>query len=170
MGKLLKCLFGFCLLLAGVAANAQADTSLPLYKQFPDLPPLSVYRYPDSARIVKDNLARRVNTMVMIFSPDCDHCQHATEDLLRNMNLFKNVQIVMVTNSPWEMIKPFYDVFHLNAFPNILVGRDPAYMLGTFYNVKNFPSIFLYNRKGQFLQSFEGTVPFTTIASAFPSK
>ena len=146
---------------------AQSDTSLPLYKQFPDLPPLSVYRYPDSLKITKPMLASKVKTMVMVFSPDCDHCQQATEDLLKNMEQFKKVQIVMVTFANFGMIKPFYDVYHLNRYPNILVGYDPAYMLGTFYNVKNFPAVFLYDKKGKLITGFEGSKSFSEIALAF---
>ena len=102
----------------------------------------------------------------MVFSPDCSHCQAATTDLLKNMDKFKKAQILLSTSSPFSLIKPFYDVFHLDRYPNIVVGYDPSYMLGTFYNIHNFPSTFVYDKKGRFVKEFEGTISFEDIAKA----
>ena len=102
----------------------------------------------------------------MIFSPDCHHCQVATRDLLAHMDLFKDVQIVMATALEYKYIKPFYDDFQLSNYKNITVGWDRTYFLGSFFGIKEFPSIFLYNKKGKFVANFEGSVPFTKIAES----
>lgn len=100
----------------------------------------------------------------MVFSPDCEHCQHATEDLLKHFDLFKNVQIVMATPLEYKFIPSFYKKYRLADYPNITIGRDPNYFLGSFYEVHNFPSIFLYDKKGNFVEVFEGSVSFEKIA------
>ena len=35
--------------------------------------------------------------MLMVFSPDCEHCQHETEEIIKNIDQFKKYQIVMAT-------------------------------------------------------------------------
>ncbi len=102
----------------------------------------------------------------MVFSPDCDHCIHATENLLQNIKLFKNTQIVMATSLGFNHLLKFYTDFKLADYANIKVGLDNVYMLGTFYGIKSYPSIYVYDKKGNFKNSFEGTVSWKIIADA----
>jgi thioredoxin-related protein len=140
--------------------------SLPRYKRIPTVPPFKLIIAPDSIIFVKDELKKKRATIVMVFSPDCDHCVHSTEDLLAHYNLFKKVQIVMATSLAYEHVKKFYTNLKLTDYPNIKVGCDAAYFLGGFYEVRNFPAIFLYDKKGNFKQAFDGNTKWETIAAA----
>ena len=102
----------------------------------------------------------------MVFSPDCEHCQKETRDLIANIGLFKKVQIVMASPISYPYIKKFYEEYEIALYPNIIMGRDPGYYLGTFYKIRSFPAIFLYNKKGDFVNSFDGSVPVEKIAEA----
>ncbi len=64
------------------------------------------------------------------------------------------------------MLKMFYDEYKIANYPNITMGRDPSYFLGTFYKVRSFPAIFVYDKKGNFVDSFNGSVPVEEIAAA----
>lgn len=145
---------------------AQQPDSSPIYKKFPSIPPFEIVTVPDSSKFKKDDLKNKKATMIIVFSPDCDHCQHATRDLEAHMNLFKKVQIVMASNMPFSLINNFYREYKIANYPNIIMGMDAGYFLGTFFGIKNFPSVFLYDKKGQFVQSFEGGIPFEKIAEA----
>ena len=72
----------------------------------------------------------------------------------------------MASPQEYGLIKAFYDEYKIADHPNITMGRDPAYFLGTFYKVRSFPSIFLYNKKGDFVDKFDGNVPVEKIAEA----
>jgi thioredoxin-related protein len=144
---------------------AQADTSL-LYLRFPTLPPFKITKVPDSTVFTKDDLPKKRATMIMIFSPDCEHCQHETRELIAHMDLFKKVQIIMTSPLEYYYLNKFYEDFGIAQYPNITIGRDPGYFLGTFYKVHSFPSIFLYDKKGNFVKSFDGSVPVEKIAEA----
>jgi len=157
-------LFAFLLFCAGSVA-AQADTSA-LYLRFPEIPPFQIIKVPDSTRFTKDDLARKRPTLMMVFSPDCEHCQNMTKQLVANIRLFKKAQIVMVSPLDFGYIKKFYDEYGIADCPVITMGRDPGYMMGTFYKVRSFPKIFLYDKKGNFVMSFEGEVPVEKIAEA----
>lgn len=70
----------------------------------------------------------------------------------------------MATSLPYTQIAKFYREFNIAEYPNIMVGHDKSNFLGTFYNVKSFPAIFLYDKKGKFRQFFDGHVKFDKIA------
>jgi len=69
----------------------------------------------------------------------------------------------MVSPVGYEFIKKFYDEFKIADYPNITMGRDPGYFFGTFYKVRSFPSIYLYDKKGNFVKKFDGSTPVEQI-------
>jgi thioredoxin-related protein len=146
-------------------AQSHAD-SLPRYKRIPTVPPFKLVTAPDSVVFVKDELKKKRATIVMVFSPDCDHCVHSTEDLLAHYNLFKKVQIVMATSLAYVHVKKFYTDLKLADYPNVKVGWDAAYFLPGFYDVRTYPAIFLYDKKGNFKQAFDANAKWETIAAA----
>ncbi len=144
---------------------AQTD-SLPVYQRFPTVPPFKLMVLPDSTSFTKDDLKEKTPTIIMVFSPDCDHCIHATESLLKHMDLFTKTQIVMATALSYNHIQKFYSDFNMGAYPNIKVGLDNSYFLGTFFQIHSFPSIYVYDKKGKFKAFFEGTVKWEKVAEA----
>lgn len=158
-------LFAVMLICIGFMAKAQTD-SLPIYKQFPDVPPFSIIKVPDSVAFAKADLKKRKATMIMLFSPDCEHCQHETKELQANIDSFKNVQIIMISFLDYNLVKQFYEAYHIADYPNITMGRDTKFFLGTFYKIRNYPSIFLYDKKGKLVTNFEGSVPISKVIAA----
>ena len=156
-------LYGFCCLDGFSQTTAIAE---PAYKRIPTIPPFTLALVPDSVSFSKENLKKKRAVIVMIFSPDCDHCVHATEDLIKNINLFRKVDIVMVTSLSFASEQKFYTDLHIAAHKNIHVGFDRERFLSSFYEVRNFPSIYLYDKKGNFKEAFEGSVSFEKIAKS----
>jgi len=144
---------------------AQADTSL-LYLRFPILPALNLVNVTDSSKFSNASLKKHMATLIMIFSPDCEHCQHETKQLTAHIDLFKKIQIVMSSPLEYKFLKRFYNDYRIADYPNITIGSDPGYFLGTFYHVRSFPSLFLYDKKGNFVKAFDGSVPVEQIAEA----
>lgn len=146
-----------------VCVSAQTD-SLPVYKQFPTVPPLKLRVLPDSSVFVRQNLKKKKKLIIMIFSPDCDHCIHTVEALIKDIDQVKDYQLLMVTSLPYPMVQSFYNRFKLGEYKNITVGVDNAYFLGTFFNVKSFPSLYIYDKKGRLKKEFIGTVDWKSVS------
>ena len=138
----------------------------PAYIRIPTIPPYNLLSVVDSGRFTKTDLKKKKPVIIMIFSPDCDHCVHATENLLANINLFKKTQIIMVSSLSYKSIQKFYDDLKLSNYPNIKVGYDENRFLSSFYEVSNFPSIYLYNKKGKFKADFNDHPDFKQIANS----
>jgi thioredoxin-related protein len=163
--KKLFILLAFTFLCNSLFAQTFVD-SLPRYKRIPTVPPFKLVIAPDSVFFIKDELKKKRATIVMVFSPDCDHCVHSTEDLLVHHDLFKKVQIVMATSLAYMHVKKFYTDLKLIDYPNIKVGCDAAYFLGGFYEVRTYPAIFLYDKKGNFKKAFDANAKWETIAAS----
>lgn len=152
-------------LFAFKAATAQTDTSA-LYFKYPDVPPFTITRIPDSTKFVKADLTKNKPVLIMVFSPDCDHCKHEIKELIEHIDLFKNIQIVMASPLDFNLIKTFYETYKIADYPNITMCRDYSYFLGDFFKIKFFPAIFLYDKKGKFVKAFDGSVPVQKISEA----
>ena len=151
----------FLSLLAITSSNsfAQEKTAeTPVYLRFPTIPQFQLAKAGDSSVYTRDDLKKRVNTLFFLFSPECNHCQHETEEIIKNIKKFKDAQIVMITYFPWEEMMSFYNHYKIANYPQITMARDNNYYFPTFFNMKTFPSTYLYDKKGDFKKSFEGAV------------
>lgn len=145
---------------------SQADSTKPIYLRFPTLPQFTIYKASDSTTFTRDDLKKRKSTVFIIFSPDCEHCQHETEALIANIDKFKDAQIVMVEYLAFEEMKKFYVNYKIENYPNIIMGRDAKFFLPIFFKVESLPAIYVYDKKGNFKQSFSGSVKMDKIAAA----
>ena len=153
------------LFLSGNAVFAQNGNSL-LYAKFPEVPPFTITKVPDSSIFDKTKLQKNKAVMFVVFSPDCEHCQHEVKEIMAHIKLFKDVQIVMISNLGYHYINTFYKEYNIAKYPGIIMGMDYRYLLGSFFNIPSVPSVFLYNKNGKFVKAFDRNVPVQTIAAA----
>ena len=153
------------LVLISLSVFSQKDTAVekPIYIRFPTVPEFTVYKAPDSTAFTRNDLHKKMNTIFMIFSPDCEYCQHETQLLLQNIDKFKNTQIVMITYLPYKELIKFYHVYKIAEYPQITMARDTKFFFPVFFKVRNLPSLFVYDTKGNFKKAFEGDVKPDTI-------
>lgn len=153
------------LLLPAITGLAQADSSAPVYLRFPTIPKFTIFKAPDSTAFSRENLQKKKSVLFMVFSHDCEHCQHETKELLANIKSFKNTQIVMVTYLPYDEMIAFYKNYKIANYPQITMARDTKFFFPVFFKVRNLPSVFLYDKKGSFKKAFEGSVKIENITS-----
>lgn len=153
------------ILLAAVSCFSQNDT-LPLYLQFKTIPPFKLQKPDSSGWITKADLHKNHRTIIMLFSPDCEHCQHQTEILLENIEKLKDVQIVMATTSPPHIIEWFINKYEMSKHKNFLIGRDQQVLLGPFYKLNNIPLLAIYDKKGLLVKVFDGGAKWKKLEEA----
>jgi len=145
---------------------SQDDTSKPVYIRFPTIPQFTILKASDSTKFTREDLEKRKSTVFIIFSPECDHCQHETKELTANINKFKNAQIVMVQYLPHDQMVKFYNDYQIAKYPNIIMGRDAKFFLPLFFKAESLPAIYVYDKKGKFKKAFLGSVKIEAIADA----
>lgn len=158
----------FCItaLLLHTITMAQSNDSLPPYREFPALPGFSMIQAPDSTWFNPTELKKKKAVVLIFFSPDCEHCQHETRELIKHIDLFKKVQIVMYSPLEYKYVKKFYDEYGLGQYKQFIVGSDTRYKLGNFYKAHTYPSIFVYDKNKKFVEAFEGSIPVEKIANS----
>ena len=155
-------------LLSGLFSLAQND-SIPQapYKRFPTVPPFKLLLTDSSTYFTKEDLAKKKAVLIMLFSPDCEHCKHETEDIIKHIDAFKKVQIVMSTTRPFDKMVDYYNKYDLKRFDNIIVGKDLNYLLPVFYEIHNLPFLSLYNKKKELISVFEGALSIEKVLEKF---
>jgi thioredoxin-related protein len=148
-------------------AIGQVDTLQAPYKRFPTLPPIQLLLGDSTSKFTKDALPKDKPVMVMLFSPDCSHCQHTAEELLKYREALKDIQIVMATMHSLSDMNAFVSKYRLRELPNLTIGKDIYYLLAPFYAVRNLPYMAFYNAKGDLLSTFEGGLPIPKVVELF---
>jgi thioredoxin-related protein len=147
--------------------NAQTDSLQPPYKRFPTPPPFKLLMTDSSTFFTKADLKKKTPLFIMVFSPDCDHCKHETEELIKNIDRFKKIQILLTTWLPFDQMKKFYEEFQLSWFENITVAWDKSFFIAPFYGIQNLPFLAFYDKNGKLISGFQGSLPMDKVAERF---
>jgi thiol-disulfide isomerase/thioredoxin len=111
-------------------------------------------------------LKKNSPVVVLFFSPDCDHCQRETKELLAYKEELKNIQILMVSSAPYPEVREFYETYHLSSMKNIRVGEDVNFKLGSIFKIRTYPSLFVYDQNGILAKAFVGNIGIPAILDA----
>jgi thiol-disulfide isomerase/thioredoxin len=150
-------------------ATDTANASAP-FMRYPTVPPFHLLKLDSATYLTKDDLHKNRRTMVMFFSPDCEHCKHQIEAILATFKDFKDIEIVMATYQPFSELKEFNEHYKIFEHPNIKIGRDEKFVLPPFYRIRNLPYLALYDKKGDLITTFEGTQKADVLLKAFDAK
>jgi hypothetical protein len=146
---------------------AQDKVIDPPYKRFPEYPPVKLLLADSSSFFTKDDLPKKKPVWLMMFNPQCTHCQHETEELVKNIDEFKDIQVIMTTSMPLDSMKAFSDKYKLSSYKNIIVGQDTHYFLFSYFQNRNLPFHAFYDKKKQLIKVFEGSVSINAIREMF---
>ena len=154
-----------CFLLFNSALSAQDSLATdPPFKRFSTLPPVKLLLTDSTTFFEKKDLNKNTPALFILFNPDCKHCQIETDELVKNMDQLKKINVVMVTTQVFSKMKAFYEKYELANFKNVVVGQDIHYFLPVFYDIKNLP---FYDKKGNLIHVFEGNMTLQKILAEF---
>jgi thiol-disulfide isomerase/thioredoxin len=139
------------------------DTIQPPYKKFPSYPPVKLLNADSTSFYTKDDLPKKKKVMLVLFNPQCEHCQHEAETLTNNLDKFKKIHIVMTTTAPiYEMLN-FANKYKLAEKSNIVFAQDTNYFLLSFYNLRNLPFHAFYGKNKELISVAEGSMTLEKI-------
>lgn len=164
---MIKYLFFTGILFCTISVFGQRDSLLPTYQRFPTFPPVKLLLKDSTSIFSKEDLPKKTAVLLMVFNPECEHCQHETEELIKNMDSFKKIKIVMATMMPLQEMKAFIEKYNLSKYNNITVGQDIHYMLPSFYMIGSLPYLAMYDKQGKLLRTFEGTMKMEDLINVF---
>lgn len=163
----MKSLIFIIAVFSSLTTSASVD-SIPAHLKGLKIPDFKLLLVDSVTNFYTENLDAKKNTLILLFSPDCDHCQHQTEDIIKNIDAFKNTQIVMTTVLPFPMMKAFYERYQLSKYKNIIMGRDVLFFFSPYYRSQYTPYLALYNKKGELIFTNDGQVKIETLIAQLP--
>ncbi|HVB03768.1 MAG TPA: TlpA disulfide reductase family protein [Chitinophagaceae bacterium] len=151
------------LLLFPLFCVAQAGSDdRPLFLKYPTIPQFTI-TLPNGKSFTKANLKHKP-TLIMLFSVDCEFCKHETSELISHIGAFKNDQIIMVTPFRVDEMAAYYKNYNISNFPEITMGSDPQrWLTSSFYSLRYFPGLYIYNRDQKLVYHFEGSQQMDTL-------
>ncbi len=110
----------------------------------PPLPPFYLLKL-DNTRFNTNNIPTGKPSVLIFFSPDCDHCQKETKSIVENIDSLRNVNLLFITIDPFDRMKLFNEVYKLSRFPNIVVGKDDGFFFPYYYKNAQPPYNVIYD-------------------------
>ncbi len=104
--------------------------------------------------------------VVIYFSPDCDHCEDLTKEILEHIDEFKKTRIYMLTLMNLVKTKEFCDKLHLEDYKNIKVYKDFLFFGLKFYGFKAFPFAAVYDGDKKLVKGFPHKLTAELLAEA----
>lgn len=135
--------------------HAQTYDSIPPYQKDSTLPKFLLLNE-DSAWFNTAQLPKKTPVVFIFFNPDCSHCQHEAEELVKNMDKLKKIDFIWTTYAPtFAEIKAFADQYGLSKFSNMHFYKDPNYLVPSFYRLQMTPYMAGYDKHGNLVRTWD---------------
>ncbi len=121
----------------------------------------------DSSFFTEKNLVHGKKTIIMLFSPDCDHCQNQLKLILKQPRIFDSCQLIMVTTLPMKYINDFIATYNTNKYSFITIAQDYKFFFGPYYKLKQVPMLAFYNANGVLKSIYNNGAKMSEIKSEF---
>lgn len=161
----MKQLITIFLVILSVSAYGQAQFEAP-YQKNPSLPAFNMLMLDSTDVLNGNNIPSGRPVILIMFSPDCNHCEQLTDSIVKHMDRLAKARIYMVTPMYLPAIKEFYKKKQLSKHKNIVVGKDYEFFFPKFYNAYDVPFIVVYNRNKTLVKAFGQHNTITEIIEA----
>lgn len=160
MRKILLLFIVFGILATNAIAQEKIDSAVyksnQLHKKNQTLPDFNITRLDRTLFNTRD-IPKGRKLMVIIFSPDCEHCKNFTKRILTGIDSLKSIDFYFVTPvHDTNALRRYYTDFNMGGYKNIkIVGRDAEFFLTDFYMAKHFPWPMLYDEHKKLIKIFD---------------
>ena len=111
--------------------------------------------------IFKSNdIKKNKMTLIALVSPECSHCLISLELINNNIDKFKDLNVVFVTEYDKETFYGKVEPLSPNIFkaPNIEILQDTEYEFSSLFKPLSIPTFYLYNKKGELITVKRGSI------------
>lgn len=114
----------------------------------------------DSTRLSARDLSGK--NIIVMFQPDCDHCQREAKQIQENIEAFKAYQVYFVSSAGTEELKTFATEYKLNSHAHIHFGSTTVEEIVASLGHIDAPSLYIYDN-GKLKQKFNGETDIAKI-------
>ncbi len=150
-------LFAFMILEASMlfccGASADKKTEAEHVQAKNDLPNMNIL-FLDGSQIHAKKLEG--NTVIIVYFPDCDHCQREAIQIQKNLASFKNYNLYFLTTAPKQDAEKFAGDYKLKGLKNVRFGNITVQDVFSNFGSIDTPSLYIYSIEHKLVQKFNG--------------
>jgi thioredoxin-related protein len=125
-----------------------------------DRPPITI-RLVDGTDVNVKTLDKKL--ILILFQPDCDHCQDQAKQIQKRLDAFANYQMYFISSEALDVILKFSKDYNLMNKPNVHFGFVPVEDVVNHFGSISTPSIYIYKESGELIQNFDGLVDIEVV-------
>jgi peroxiredoxin len=120
-----------------------------------------VNEYPAMNLIMSDGSSRSARNLppksvLILYFPDCDHCQREATEISNHLEAFKNYQVWFISTASYADIQRFSIQYKLMGHHNIhFVRTETQDVLSNFGGIPT-PSVFIYSVEKRLVKAYKG--------------
>jgi cytochrome oxidase Cu insertion factor (SCO1/SenC/PrrC family) len=105
------------------------------------------------------------NSILILFQPDCDHCQREAKEIRAHIDAFKDYSVYFISADPMPALEKFANDYDLSSQANFFFGMTTVEnVLNSFGSIPT-PSVYIYSDQ-TLVQKFNGEVSIGKILEA----
>lgn len=153
----------YCFLFSCSTPSSQSkESETPATPSQNDLPSMPITTL-DRADINTRNL--KGNTILILFQPDCDHCQREAREIRENLEAFRAYNLYFISADQMSAIEKFGNDYDLIGHPNIHLALTSVDNVLKSFGAIAAPSVYIYTNQ-RLMQKFNGETAIEKILSA----
>ena len=138
-------------------------------KSSPLMPAFNLLLLDSVTHLNTEKIATGEPSIFLYFSPDCEHCQKETADILGHMNSLKRAHFYFITNDPFERLQAYNKAFKLYKYSNITLARDYTFFFPAHFEKVAPPYLVIYDQQKHLRTILQGETPVETLISSINS-
>ena len=101
--------------------------------------------------------------ILVLFQPDCDHCQNEAQQIEANLDAFRQYDLYFISSAPAPDVKAFADQYNLSGRPAVWFGTTSFESVLNNFGSIPAPSMFIYQEGGKLIQELNGEIDISVI-------
>ena len=103
-----------------------------------------------------------INTVLVLFQPNCDHCQREADAISKNLESFKGYGLFFVSTDDFSVMNDFARRYKLKEASNVYFARTSGDVIYNLFGSIDAPSVYIY-KEGKLSAQFNGETPIDEI-------
>lgn len=101
--------------------------------------------------------------LIIHFNTECEHCEYEIESIIKSELPYMDCRVLLITDSPIDSIKEFYNTYKLDRYLSFSVLVDTSFMFGEIFGSYSYPLNYIYNRNLELVKILKGEYKTETI-------
>jgi len=116
------------------------------------------FSYKDINGLFFNNHNIKINTptLFIYFDSGCEYCNEEAEMIKKNIEKFKNIQLIFVSFEQPALIKTFATKHHLISYQNIHFLYDNKITFAKTFDINSLPYLILYDKDQKLIAKIKG--------------